>query len=175
MDFARVLAELSRFLQAQRVRFGVAGAVALQAHGISRATTDLDLVVEESAKPALLQFIDSLGYERLLVSEGFSNHLHPDPEWGRVDLIYLDSHTAGILFASAVKTRFGNLEILAPSPEHLAAMKAQAIKNNPARLLKDLADVQSLLRVPGIDRAKVRRYFERHGLAAKFDELVGRD
>src|SRR5213082_2596398 len=94
LDFAKVLAEIARFLEAEHARFGLAGAFALQAHGLQRATSDLDLVVEARAQPALLTFLDSLGYEPLHVSEGYSNHLHRDPVWGRIDFIYLDDRTA---------------------------------------------------------------------------------
>ena len=52
VDFARVLTEVGRFLDRERARFGLAGAVALNAHGLARATTDLDLVVEEKVQPA---------------------------------------------------------------------------------------------------------------------------
>ena len=50
-------------------------------------------------------------------------------------------------------------------------MKVQAIKNDPRRAFKDLADVQALMRLPGIDDAEVRGYFERAGLKDRYDEL----
>lgn len=172
MDFALVLAEVARFLDGAGARFGLAGAVALNAHGLARATTDLDLVVEESAQPALLRFLSGLGYQQLHASAGFSNHLHPDPAWGRLDFIYLDGHTADLLFARARRARpLGDLEVLVPSPEHLAAMKVQAIRDDPSRRFKDLADIQFLLGLPGVDEEEIRRYFEQHDLLGSFDEL----
>src|ERR1041384_6709318 len=163
MDFARVLSQVAVFLDSEKARFGLAGAVALNAYGIARATTDLDLVIEDKVKARLLDFMDSLGYERLQVSDGFSVHLHKDTALGRLDFLYLDSHTADVLFTAAVRTRFAGVEILVVSPEHLAAMKAQAIQSNPSRLHKDLADVQALLQVPGVDVGKMRGYFEKRG------------
>jgi len=59
-----------------------------------------------------------------------------------------------------------------PRAEHLAAMKVQAMRNDPSRLMQDLADVQYLLRLPGTDRAEVRGYFEKAGLAEWYDKLV---
>ena len=172
MDFAKVLAELARFFDAEGARFALAGAVALHAHGLSRATTDLDLVVEEKVQPALLGFLSSLGYEQLSATPGYSSHLHPEPVWGRLDFIYVDAHTADLLFARARRaTPLGDLEVLVPSAEHLAAMKVQAIRNDPSRKFRDLADIQFLLGLPGVDEQEVRRYFERHGLLDAFDEL----
>jgi hypothetical protein len=172
LDFAKVLSELARFLDAQGVRWGIAGGIALNAHGHARGTTDLDLVVEESVKPDLLRHVAGLGYELLRVSEGFSNHLHPAQEWGRVDFIYLDPRTAGLLFGDARLARpLGGLEVLVPSPKHLIAMKVQAIRNRPSRMFQDMADIRFLARLPGVDLKEVRGYFEKHGLADKFVEL----
>jgi hypothetical protein len=51
-------------------------------------------------------------------------------------------------------------------------MKVQAMRNDPSRILPDLADVQYLLRLPGTDRAEVRGYFEKAGLPQWYDRLI---
>ncbi|MGI5863517.1 MAG: hypothetical protein ACOX6T_15885 [Myxococcales bacterium] len=173
MNFARVLQQIARFLDERGYRFGLAGAFALHGYGISRATADLDLIVEARAQPELLAFLDSLGYERLHVSEGYSNHLHPLETLGRLDFIYVDEQTAERVFGSAHRVSvFPGLEVPLPSPEHLAAMKILAMKNDPSRVFQEMADIQALLRLPGVDRDKVRAQFERHGLLERFDEIV---
>lgn len=172
MDFAKVLAEIARFLEGEGARFGLAGAIALNAHGLARATTDLDLVVDECAQPALLRHLALLGYEQLYVSAGYSNHLHPQAAWGRLDFIYLDLQTADRLFARAIRQRpFSGTEVSVPSPEHLAAMKVQAMKNAPSRTFQELSDIQFLLGLPGVDEAEIRSYFLKQGLLGSFDEL----
>ncbi len=50
-------------------------------------------------------------------------------------------------------------------------MKVQAIKNDRTRGLQDLADILSLLRLPEVDRAEARGYFERAGLTEEWDEV----
>ena len=50
-------------------------------------------------------------------------------------------------------------------------MKVQAIRDDPSRRFKDLADIQFLLGLPGVDEAEIRRYFELHHLLGSFDEL----
>src|SRR5256885_2021175 len=113
MDFAKVLEKISEFLRDQGVRFGIAGAVALNAHGLGRMTSDLDIIVDEPARDALLSFMKSLGYQELRATEGFSTHLHPDSQWGRIAFIYLDPHTADLLFNRAKPVRaLGSVEIL---------------------------------------------------------------
>jgi len=85
VNFAMVIAEVTRLLTERGIRHGLAGAVALHAYGLTRATRDLDFVVEEQGREAILSHLASLGYELLQSSEGFSNHLHPDRRWGRLD------------------------------------------------------------------------------------------
>jgi hypothetical protein len=168
-----VLAELVRFLTERRARHAIAGGIALHAHGLSRATQDLDLAVEEAVRAELLGHLASLGYEKLHEVEGFSNHLHRDPRWGRVDFLYLEGRTADLFFAGAKQAPvFAGVSLPVPRPEHLVAMKAQAIHETPSRTAKDLADVAALLTLPGIDEAEMRRYFQRYGLGSRFDELV---
>jgi hypothetical protein len=172
VDLSRVLDTVAAFLEGERRRYALAGALALHAYGFSRATQDLDLVVEREAQPALLAFMEGLGYETLHRSEGYSNHAHADPVLGRVDFIYVDAATARALFAGCTRTvALGRRAAPVPRAEHLAAMKVHAMKNDPARTLRDLADVQHLLAVPGVDRDEVRGYFERARSPARWREL----
>jgi len=53
----------------------------------------------------------------------------------------------------------------------LAAMKIYALKNDPSRTLQEMADIQFLLRLPGIDEEEIRAYFERSGLLERYLEI----
>ncbi len=172
MELARVVRRVADFLDAEGAPVALVGAHALQAYGVTRSTVDLDLLTERRVQARLVPFLESLGYETLHRSDGYSNHLHPDDEWGRVDIIYVDERTSRSLFARA--TDFvpdGVRPLKLPRPEHLVAMKVQAVKNDPSRMLKDLSDVRELLRVTDVDEAEVRAYFERAGLASRYDDV----
>ena len=54
---------------------------------------------------------------------------------------------------------------------HLAAMKAYSIKNDPKRTLRELANIRVLLDAPGVDRAEINGYFVRYGLEELLDRL----
>ena len=58
-----------------------------------------------------------------------------------------------------------------PRPEHLITMKVHAMKNDPSRTLRDMADIQFLLSLPGIDEAEVRAYFEQSGLLERYRDI----
>jgi hypothetical protein len=172
VDFATVLGNLKAFFDEHHVRYAMAGAFALHAHGITRATGDLDFAVEEKARDELRRFLASSGYEELYASEGFSNHVHRDGALGRLDFIYVDQHTADLLFDHArPMTILPGVDAPVPRAEHLAAMKVLAMKNDPSRTFQDMADIQALLRLPGVDKGEIQGYFERHGLGERFAEL----
>lgn len=172
MDFARVLSTLTEFLEDEGISYAVVGAFGLQAYGLGRATMDVDLVAEAGARQRILAFLESLGYETLHASAGYSNHLHPLPAMGRVDLVYVGGTTGRLLFGQCARSLdLGGQRLPVPRPEHLAAMKVQAMKNDPSRTLQDMADIQYLLRLPGVDEEEIRGYFERAGLLERYHEI----
>jgi hypothetical protein len=172
MDFRKVLGIVGEFLLSGGYRHALAGAFALHAYGLSRATSDLDLVVEARARSDLVSFLESLGYETLHRSTGYSCHIHSLAAMGRIDCIYVDGETSRQLFDQARLTaEIGETAIPVPRPEHLAAMKIFAMKNDPSRALKEMADIQFLLSMPGTNGEEIRRYFEKHGLLEVYDEI----
>ena len=129
-------------------------------------------MVEETAQPALRSYLESLGYETLHISAGYSNHVHSLALLGRIDFVYVDKDTANLLFARAGELVLpGVPSVAVPRPEHLAAMKVLAMKNDPTRTFQEMADIQFLLGLPGVDEAEIRGYFEKHGLKERFDEI----
>ena len=172
MNFSKVIDEIAGFLRRENVRFALAGAFALHAYGLSRATSDVDFVTEAGVRQRLVTFLESLGYETLYSSSGYSNHLHPESEMGRVDLIYVDGETARQLFdAPGTSFRLGGHELSVPRAEHLAAMKIHAMKNDPGRAFQEMADIRFLLQLDGVDEGEIREYFAKAGLEERFDEI----
>ena len=80
----------------------------------------------------LVTFMESQGFVTLHRSPGYSNHRHSDPSRGRVDFMYVRSETAEKLFASARSCRVRRRDLFTGAkPEHLIAMKVQAMKDAP--------------------------------------------
>jgi len=174
MDFAAALERIRTFLEPRGIEWALVGGVGVAAYGLARTTLDLDLVAPCSAQNALVEFLEGLGYETLHRSRGYSNHLHPEPRLGRVDLVYVEGSTAERLFAAArALPGPGGALVPVAAPEHLIAMKVQAIVNDPERAGSDLDDIRFLLGLPGIEREQVRDYLERHGLLDRFAALLG--
>lgn len=174
MNFAVALNRVEAALASGGWPSAVAGGVALAAYGNPRLTIDLDIVTDADAQPRLIADLEAAGYRTLYRSTGFSNHLHADPEWGRIDIIYVDAITSAKLFAATrVMNGPGGRAIRVPRPEHLIAMKVQAIANAPERTWQDLADIRHLLALPGVDLDEARGYFAKAGLLARWEDLRG--
>ena len=172
MEFGKILEAIVGFCEREGISCAVVGAFGLHAYGLTRATYDLDFVTEVKAQPKVIPFLESLGYETLHVSAGYSNHLHAHVAMGRLDFVYVGGETSRRLFAGCRPLLdLAGRQVLVPRPEHLIAMKFQAMKNDPGRTFQEMADIQFLLGQPGIDEREVRGYFERAGLLDRYDEI----
>lgn len=172
MDFGRILEQMVQFFEREKIRYAIVGALGLHAYGLSRATGDMDFLAEKHARESIVAFLESLGYDTLHASDGFSNHVHGLAAMGRLDFIYVGTLTADMIFKRITKTlNFQGMAIPVPRPEHLAAMKIFAMKNDPLREYQEMADLQFLLTLPEIDVDEVKGYFEKHGLMEKYDAI----
>jgi len=171
LELAAAVGEVRGFLDREGIPFAIVGALALHTYGYSRATNDVDLLVGSDAQDRLIAFLEKRGFETLHRSDGYSNHLHADPALGRLDVIYVDEDTRGKIFAEARLASLAGMSVMVPTPEHLAAMKIHAMKNDPSRAFQEMADIQFLMRLPGVDRDQIRWYFEKSGQLERFHEL----
>lgn len=176
MQFDRVLTTFADYFEREGIRYALIGGLAVHAWGRVRPTRDVDFAVEAHRAESVRAFAESLGFTTLHASEAFSNHEHPETDWGYVDFMYLRGRTADSVFAAASpKELVEGRPMPVASPEHLAMMKALAMKGFPHRALYEGEDVRTLLEVPGVDREAVRDYFARHGLLDLFDAIEETD
>jgi hypothetical protein len=171
MRFDAVLRTFSEFFEEEGIRYALAGGLALLAWGHARTTNDVDFVVDGSNAARVQAFAESQGYVTTFASEGYSNHRHEERAFGAVDFIYVRGETAEQVFRSATTRSAVGVDLPVTRPEHLIAMKVVAMKNRAMRVLIDAPDIAYLMTLPGIDRAKVRDYFQQHGLLQIYDAL----
>lgn len=175
MSLLAVFQNLVAFFEKEQVAYALIGAFALKAYGYLRATQDVDFLVPSRDQEKIIRYLEALGYETVYRSKGFSNHVHTLPALARIDFVYVEGETAERMFS---ETRplliLEGLTIPVVKAEHLIALKVFAMKNDPERTFREMADLQQLLRLPGINHREVREYFERCGQLEKYEELTGR-
>jgi hypothetical protein len=152
-------------LTKNRIRFVLIGGFALSAHGIARATKDINLLVDGSFKSQVKALFTQAGFAVFFESDEILQLNGPG---------YLD-----IVFAN----RPLSLEMIRESPlklagvpvvgrEALIGLKIQAYKNDPSRTLQDKADIQALLKLPGANLQKVKTYADLFDAWKEIEELL---
>ena len=153
------------------IEFVVIGGFALHAFGSTRMTKDADFLVRERNQGDIAAFLDSLGFERVHASSGFSNHIHP-LGW-RVDFVYVNDGTADSIFSDSREMFvFNDLALPVPSAEHLLALKLFAADNDPDRKLQDLADARTVIKNAAIPTQTVRELCTRYHMEDHFNDLT---
>lgn len=173
MKFKNVIELLIDFFATHQMVHALIGGFALQAYGYSRATQDVDFILKQEDQPKIIEFLESLGFETLYRSKGYSNHRHALSGLGQVDFVYIKGETATTIFSGAKRLSIlKNVELPVVSPMHLAALKIFAIKNDPSRRLREMADIEYLMSLPEVKTEAVRSYFEKQGLLKDFDDIM---
>lgn len=156
-----------------KLRFLLIGGHAVNAHGYSRKTFDIDLLISRDDVEAWRQLMISLGFECLHEQETFLQFAAPDTP--QVDLMKVGPDTFAKLFASAeVRTALG-METLVPSLENLLALKFHAARHASAqRVYKDLIDILALIEVNQIDVTSdsFRELCHKYGTSELYAEIL---
>jgi predicted nucleotidyltransferase len=173
MDLERVLLRLTTALQEAEIDFALIGGLALAAHGAARATADLDLLAEGERDADVHRILLELGYECLHRTPDVANYAGSDPARGRADFLFARQRYGKAMLARAVPHPVLGLSLKVVDAADLIGLKVQASSNDATRRHRDLADIQSLLRVaPGVDLARVREYFRLFDREKELDALL---
>ena len=149
------------------------GGFALKAYGYMRATQDVDFIVRQKNQWEIIEFLESLGFETLYRSTGYSNHRHALSGLGQIDFVYINGETATTIFSEARRRSIlRDVDLPVVRPVHLVALKVFAMKNDPGRRLREMADIEYLMTLPEIKAEEVKAYFEKHGLLEDFHTIV---
>jgi hypothetical protein len=175
MNIKTIFRSLTSFFKQTGIDYALVGAFALKAYGYLRATEDVDFLVRGAHQSRIIAYLESLGYETIYRSAGYSNHVHPLAKLGRINFIYVEGETADIILSEARPLfLIDDISVPVVRAEHLIALKVFAMKNDPERTFREMADLQYLLRLPGLDLEEIRGYFEKYGQMEKYDELTKR-
>jgi hypothetical protein len=158
-----------------RVRFLLIGGHALNVHGVSRSTGDLDLMVEAQDTDFWKQLLGQLGYDIFNQSSGFIQSKHPSIAAWPVDLMLVNQDTMTKALRDSVNTTAFGPSVPVASLASLIAMKLHALKFvDEVRALKDQSDLLSLLELATIalDSETFRQLCLRYGTLEWYERIV---
>ncbi len=175
MNFKKIFHLLIDFFEREGIDYALIGAFALQAYGYMRATQDVDFIVRDEDQKKIIGNLESLGFETLYSSPGYSNHVHSLPSLGRIDFVYAKGKTAEDIFTQTRNIlSLGDITIPVVRPEHLVALKVFAMKNDPKRALREMADIEYLLGLAEIEMETAKKYFGKYGQMERFYDIIGK-
>jgi len=175
MKFKKTFKLLIDFFERERIDYALIGAFALKAYGYTRATQDVDFIARQKDQKKIIVNLESLGFETLYSSTGYSNHLHSLSGLGRIDFVYVKGDTAESIFKETMRILFfDNLTVPVVRPEHIVALKVFAMKNDPDRALRKMADIKALPSLPEINLQEVQKYFKKYGQMERYYDIVGK-
>jgi hypothetical protein len=158
-----------------QVRFLLIGGHALNVHGISRSTGDLDLMVAAQDADFWKALLRRLGYDIFNQSQSFIQSKPPLLAAWPIDCMLVDEETITKALKDAVYTGVFGSWIPVASLGSLIAMKLHALKFvDEVRALKDQSDLLSLLALATIklDSEIFRQLCLRYGTIEWYERLV---
>ncbi len=158
--------ELANTLLAQNhISFALIGGFALSAHGISRATKDIHLLVDGQFKVKVKKIFMGAGFSVFFESSEILQLNGP----GYLDIVFANRPLSiSMLKESQLKL----LGVSVVAKEALIGLKIQAYKNDTSRTLQDKADIQALLKTGKVDLKQVKSYADLFEAWPEIEELL---
>ena len=146
------------------------GGLALAAHGVVRATSDVDFLIAGRDADRAETILTALGYVRRFRSVDAASYVRGDEG---VDFLYAHRALASSLLAAATTRDVAGTPVRVVGAAGLIGFKLQALVNDPRRA-RDLEDIRALLRENSrtVDLDEVRGYFRLFDREALLDELL---
>ncbi len=156
-------------LESAQISFALIGGFALSAHGIHRATKDIDFLVDGSKKEEIKKIFLSQGFNLSYESAEVLQFCGP----GYLDILLANRPLSLEMLRTSSNYKLFNIPVV--SPEGIIGLKIQAYKNDPSRKLQDLADIQGLLNIPKINLNKVKEYADLFNEWTEIEKLILKD
>ena len=134
----------------QAIQAMLVGGIAVNQHGISRLTFDIDFAVADRDEARLVECMLGAGFQILHHTNNFIRFQPAAPETAVVDFLFLTSETFHLMWKQGQTVRLADRDMRVATPEHLIRMKLHALRYGRAeRLGKDISDILQLMRKCG--------------------------
>jgi predicted nucleotidyltransferase len=175
LNFKLVFEQLLKRFHEYNIRYALIGGFALGAQGVSRATIDIDFLVDRDDMSRVHAILCEEGYERRYQSENVSMYISPLKVFGEVDFLHAFREISVNMLQRAREMRIfdGSITVKVVEVEDLIGLKVQAMANDESRRTRDLADIESLIEMHQslIDWDRVENYFSLFRFEDLFSQL----
>jgi hypothetical protein len=133
-----------------KVPLMVIGGWAVQGHGYSRNTVDVDCMIATDSSQAMQSALAHFGFEEIDSFPQFTRFKQRSGLYPLLDVMFVSADIFRRMSAQGKEITLDGAVLLIPSLHHLFALKLHAIKNNPDRA-KDVEDIRQLILAnPGV-------------------------
>lgn len=141
------IADYIRLSQQQPVLQAIViGGYAVAAHGHTRATFDVDLMVRGTDREAWLERLGGAGLNLVAQTSSFAQ-FSPSNGGEGLDLMFVNDSTFDRIWQASEERDFGSARARIPCLDHLLALKLHSLKHGlPHRTAKDAEDIEILVR-----------------------------
>lgn len=178
MDFKAVLSTIIKRFNEEHIDYALMGGFALGVLGISRATVDLDFLLNRNDLPMVDKIMKEMGYECVYKSEDVSQYVSGVKIFGEVDFLHAFREISCQMLKRAMgKDIFeGSLKIRVLRPEDIIGLKLQAVANDETRTMREYLDIEALMEYYklNLDWSLMEEYFTLFNQTEKFMELKKR-
>ena len=154
------------------IRLLLIGGWALQAHGYSRQTADVDCMTAIEDESRIADELGKAGFERFDALPAFKRYRHRVNPLLVLDLMEVDTATFKKMWDQSQPFEIEDLTLRVPALAHMIALKLHAARNEH-RAARDLADIVQLLSVNAgkVSAAKLRELCAQFGTAESLQSL----
>ena len=147
MDFEKVLPLIIKEFEKNNVRYALIGGFALGLLGVSRATVDIDFLVERDDIDKVENILQKFGYKCVYKTENVSQFVSGLKPFGEIDFLHAFREISKKMLkrAKTVKVFEGKIKLKVLLPEDIIGLKVQAIENDPSRYEKEMWDIKAIM------------------------------
>ena len=151
----------------------IVGGHALDVHGVSRQTIDVDCLIAEEHRGNMDLHLRKAGFSRVAETGMFARYRHASAAVPEVDVLFVDVPTFAKLESASIPFPGGG-PLRTPCLLHLVALKLHAIRNNPEREARDLGDIAELLRTnrDSVSSAELSMICQRYGVVGIEERIL---
>ena len=169
-----ILDAASRQLPAAGVDCLLIGGFAVNHHGYTRNTLDVDFMIVAEQLDTVRRIMTQAGYVNITIQDNVAFFNAPDSPL-RVDFLRVDRDTMRKLLVNAVPANVQGFEVRVPALRDLIAMKIFALSQDvPRRMGKDLPDIAYLSVIHNLNlESDIRPLCKQFGTSEVYELIRG--